>query len=362
MKKIKQKYKNVIKKIFDTFYGPIKDSVKKSKDIKIYKIKIEKKNYNIFEVKNCRIYTDTIHDTAFIWKNRIVEGPSFQLRNYINSSIKENIVFKKNTTRFLKKFNGNILSLLTGGGGNNNYFHWMFDVLPRIKIAQIKINLNNINFFLVPNIDFDFQKTTLKLLGIYNKSISSKKYRHILSDKAIGTSHPWQITKSAKFDIEHLPKWISYWIRSKFIKLKSKKKFYPYIYIDRSDSKSNLSDKRKIINEIEIKNYLKKKRFKILKLSEYSFIDQISIFNSAKIIIGNHGAGFVNIIFCKKNTKIIEFISRYTPKMYRKISKDLKLNYSSIKGSILGKDYKNQHSNIKVPINILKKKLIKSFN
>ena len=43
MKKLKQKYKNVVKKIFDTFYGPIKDSVKKSKDIKIYKIKIEKK-------------------------------------------------------------------------------------------------------------------------------------------------------------------------------------------------------------------------------------------------------------------------------------------------------------------------------
>ena len=30
-----------------------------------------------------------------------------------------------------------MLSLLTGGAGNNNYWHWLFDVLPRIELSNL---------------------------------------------------------------------------------------------------------------------------------------------------------------------------------------------------------------------------------
>ena len=43
--------------------------------------------------------------------------------------------------------------------------------------------------------------------------------------------------------------------KKKILKFKSKKKFYSKIYIDRSDSKFNLNNKRKIINEKESKKY-----------------------------------------------------------------------------------------------------------
>ena len=348
MKKLRQKYKKVVKKIFETFYGPIKGIVKKSKDIKIYKIKIEKKNYNIFEVKNCRIYTDTIHDTAFIWKNRIVEGPSFQLRNYINSSVKENIVFKKNTTRFLKEFSAPMLCILTGGAGNNNYWHWMYDVLPRIGIIEKNFYLKSFKYILVPNKKFNFQIETLKHLKIEKKSISSRKFRHIYSDCVITTTHPWQSSKSAHKDIGMVPKWISLWLRKKFLKFKSKRKFYNKIYIDRSDSKFNIYNKRIILNENEIKKVLLKKKFKIIRLSEYSFKDQIAIFNNAKTIVGNHGAGFANLVFCNRNTKIIEFIDKNTSKPIRKVCKDLSLKYFSILGKRINPDTGNQNNNLQV--------------
>ena len=56
----------------------------------------------------------------------------------------------------------------------------------------------------------------------------------------------------------------------------------------------------------EIKSFLKSKGFKIFKLSNLDFKEQINIFNNAEIIIGPHGAGFANLVFCKKNTKVIE--------------------------------------------------------
>ena len=145
---------------------------------------------------------------------------------------------------------------------------------------------------------------------------------------------------------------------TKVLYLLRKKKFFKKIYIDRSDSKFNLSKKRQIINEDIIKNTLIKKKFKIVKLSEFKFVDQIALFNSAKIIVGNHGAGFANLVFCKKNTKIIEFVDKNTSQPIKKISKDLNLKYFSIMGKRIGKNKKDQNNNIEISI----KKLIKKLN
>ena len=137
-------------------------------------------------------------------------------------------------------------------------------------------------------------------------------------------------------------------VKKKFINFKSKKKFFKKIYIDRSDSNITKLNNRQIINENEIKKILKKYKFKFVKLSEYSFKDQISIFNNAKIIVGNHGAGFANIIFSKKNKKVNEFIDKNTPTTFRKISKDLSLKYIHIQGKRIGKDLGNINNSLEI--------------
>ena len=49
--------------------------------------------------------------------------------------------------RRLRKLNGIVLSLLTGGAGNENYWHWLYDVLPRIGLCNKLLRLNEIDFF-----------------------------------------------------------------------------------------------------------------------------------------------------------------------------------------------------------------------
>ena len=79
---LKKKYKEIIKKIFKSFYGLVEvasvDEIKKSLIIK--KIKIEETTYNIFNTKNCRLFTTSIHDQSVIVNNKLIAGPSFQLR------------------------------------------------------------------------------------------------------------------------------------------------------------------------------------------------------------------------------------------------------------------------------------------
>ena len=101
---------------------------------------------------------------------------------------------------------------------------------------------------------------------------------------------------------------------------------------------------------------MKTQGFKSLLLENYSFADQIGIFNKAKIIIGLHGAGFANIVFCRKGTKIVEIMSKTAGDEIRNLAKQNNLKYFSI---VKKTEHKAnfQQGNIKIPLKELKKKL-----
>ena len=103
-KKIQNTYKNLLYLIFHFFYGKIEGILKlnDNKDIKEVSFNNNHK-YKIYVGKNSRLYTDTVHDTAIIKKNHIIEGPSFQFRNNVMSKVENNSVFEKGTPRLKKK-------------------------------------------------------------------------------------------------------------------------------------------------------------------------------------------------------------------------------------------------------------------
>ena len=208
--------------------------------------------------------------------------------------MQENFVLKNGTPRILKKLNGSVLSLLTGGAGNKNYHHWMYDVLPRLSLCSKIFDLNEIDFFLLPDLSLNFQNETLDILNIpKHKRLSRKEYRHIKAKKIIVTDHPYVVTNNSTKDILNIPNWINIWLKKNFIKTsekREKKKFY----IDRGDEKNNKPAHREISNEDEIREYLLKNNFEAIKLQNIPFSEQVILFNNANIIIGLHGAGLAN--------------------------------------------------------------------
>ena len=392
IKKYLQKiFKKISYGVFFKIYGSIDNSIENNKDnrIKVKLINIDKElSYKVYIISNGRLYTDRIHDTAAILDNKIIEGPSFQFRqianpkvnskirneiNYgrypntpnitINSKTRNNIVFSKGTPRKLRNLNGSVLSLLTGGGGNNNYWHWLFDVLPRFGLCSRTINLNEIDYFLLPSLLKKFQRETLDCLNIpKHKRISSEKFRHIKAKKLIMTDHPLVTSGNATKDNLNIHNWIISWLKDNFLNpdIIINKKIKNKIYIDRSDTISNHLPQRLISNEDEIKKYLLKNNFIFVKLHETKFREQINLFHNAECIVGLHGAGFVNVVFCKPGTKIIELRSLNTGDTIKNLSKKNDLNYSSI--DVEAKetykfDYPTQHGNIQIAISSLIKAL-----
>jgi len=266
-------------------------------------------------------------------------------------------VLKTGTPNILIKVEGEVLSLLTGGGGNNNFFHWLFDVLPRIAIAEKKININDINYFLCPKLN-NWQLRTLNLLGINaERCLSSVKYRHISANRVITTSHPYIRTKNVIKDIENLPIWISEWLRNKFLNSKSSKIFPKKIYIDRSDSQSNLRNFRYIVNETELIDFLKKKDFTTVRLSDLNFEEEVKIFNEAETVVGLHGAGLSNLVWCNKNSKVIELKNKYTNKVFENLAVQNKINYKALQYEPKEKFIADHYGSIEVNLDELEKNL-----
>jgi len=371
LKNIKKKLESLFKiffyKTFILFHGSIKGKINAEEDSRI-KIEIVEKEsnikYKIFRIKNARLYTDRIHDLAIILDNYIVEGPSYQLRPVNNVQVEKNIVFEKGTPRKKKILNGKVLSLLTGGAGNSNYWHWLFDVLPRFALCEKILNLDKLDFFLIPSNDRNFQKESLDLLNISKKKcLSSKFFRHINASELFVTNHPYVLTKDASHDIQNIPIWISEWLKSKYIndKLMNNSHFPKKIYIDRSDSLSNTRGLRQITNEHEIKNYLENNGFKSITLGKFHFHEQVKIFNNAEIIVGLHGAGFANLCFCKPNTKVVELRSDTAGKMIENLAISNKLIHKAINCVPINFKSNNQFGHINVSLNILQK-IIKDLN
>ncbi len=77
--------------------------------------------------------------------------------------------------------------------------------------------------------------------------------------------------------------------------------FSKKVFISRKDAPL-----RKIINEDEIFELFKPYGFIRYELSNLTVLEQIMLMHNADIIIGEHGAGLTNILFCKPDSLIIE--------------------------------------------------------
>jgi capsular polysaccharide biosynthesis protein len=336
--------KNIIKKKIENVISDINSS----------------KSYFSYKIKNGRVYTDYVEHVAIIDGNTLVNEASYQQISAELKDAKENIVLTKGTPRIKKNIKGRVFSLVQGASGGNNFFHWIFDILPKIKLCSEHYLLKEIDFYYVPNLQ-NFQKQTLSILNIKeDKILNSNLYRHIQASELIVVDHPWYHKGIIIDQNKFLPSWIVHWLRDVYLKYAKKFDNNEKIYIDRTESRYNHCQ---IQNDNEIFNFLKEKGFSKCRVGELSFFEQIYLFNNAKIIIGAHGSAFTNLAFCKPDTKIIEIrpliYKNYQNNNYKRISQINNLNYRLIETKKLDESQK-KFGDIYLPIKELEH-CLKSF-
>lgn len=210
------------------------------------------------------------------------------------------------------------------------YFHWITEVVARILMLQEK----DIPYDWIYISDSKpFMKETLELLGVDTKKIlrPEGKYSNIQADMLIVPSYPANKNIDPKDKIERLGVFVADWVVEKLrtivlSKDMSGNNFSKKVFISRKDKNFG----RRMDNEDEIFSFLQSKGYERYCLSELSFLDQASLFYNAESVIGAHGAGLTNIIFCKPGTQVIEIFQARSDCTYFYMAQQLHLKYDYI--------------------------------
>ncbi|MBI2352795.1 glycosyltransferase family 61 protein [Candidatus Dependentiae bacterium] len=199
----------------------------------------------------------------------------------------------------------------------SNYYHWMIDILT--KLALLEMNHVSYDRILVQT-DKPFAKEILlSLLSIDPEKILFFSNRQcFLQAKELIV--PTVVGPRPEV-LDYLRDRLLFQVQERnFVKPVSKK-----LFISRADTS------RRIKNEHEIFEVLQKYGFEKYELSKLSVQEQIYLFHNAEIIVGEHGAGLTNILFCKPGTVIVEIFQSLKCDCFWNLAHCCHLQYHAVK-------------------------------
>ena len=213
-------------------------------------------------------------------------------------------------------------TLLLASTGGETYFHWMTDVLPRIKlILMAGYQLAQFDHILVTGINKPFQKETFAAAGIpLNKC-------RILGPTTKGYYCENLISPSLPSTPGIVPRSTVDYLKELFPAERSSTK--RKIFVGRADAKHRI-----LQHESEIRRQLALLGFEAYESEGASVVEQARLFHSAETIVAAHGAALTNLVFCEPGTTVLELFSpKYVNPCYRDTCVAANLKYAAAIGN-----------------------------
>lgn len=175
-----------------------------------------------------------------------------------------------------------------------NYYHWVMEALPRLGVyASAGLDAD----YVYAPTQKRFQRESLRLLGFSASKISrATRNAHVLFDQ-LAVSAPQSHCNSRTIDFLY-NSFASHYSVSQPKELR--------VFISRRKR-----GKREITNDDKVYRVLQPLGFKRYDLETMSVSEQIALFYDAECVIAPHGAGLVNIAFCRQRTKVVEINTPY---------------------------------------------------
>lgn len=207
---------------------------------------------------------------------------------------------------------------------SSNYFHWLFDSLPRLHLLRLAgVELSEIKSFLINGTAQAFDVDSLKILGIPPERLVRCSKRQVTVAEQLVVP-PMPTPRSGE-----ISDWICDFLRTSFLSHTPSRASNTKLYLSRRNS-----PKRRLANEAEIERFFCERGFQSVRLEEFSFREQVQLFARATFVAGPHGAGFANLVFAPRGARVIElFHPRHQQPVYQHLAAQLGMDYHRIVGA-----------------------------
>lgn len=195
--------------------------------------------------------------------------------------------------------------VLIGGPIDSAYYHWLFNWLPRVWLFKILcpdlFASKDIKFLVDIRAQHRPYYEMLLLSGVSPERIlfidvSTSDY--LVSDIYLPsfpaqTGYCMEVLRSMRSDM----------IYRIFAYFRTDRVMHPRRFLISRDKIPG--SKRKIANTEELLPILSKYDIHTVYLEDLEFVQQVALFSEAQLVIGAHGAGLGNILFSKRDCKVI---------------------------------------------------------
>lgn len=205
-----------------------------------------------------------------------------------------------------------------GGNGCSNYYHWMTEVIPKIKYIATTEGFERCQNILVPQeavkVDAFIKTLRCALNGFRFNIYAIDSGRVLLINKLWFINKPCDIvfnTKKtlARIDFSYYRKPSLDYIRDIGLKLLQTKFFPEVVEFPKRIFLARREGAARPYNQFEIQSILINEfGFQSVFLEDYEFELQIRLFSNAEMIVGPSGAAWVNIVFCNPTVHLISWL------------------------------------------------------
>lgn len=200
---------------------------------------------------------------------------------------------------------------------SKGYFHWLTDALTRLYVVRDR--LDQLTLMLPWEFETrDFVRTSLEVFGV-------QKFDFIKRDEVLLCSSLVMPTHTAPSG--HFRDEVIHGVRETLLSAYGDSAYQgtgERIYISR-----RTANRRRIANEDELVQILKKFDFQFICAEELTFPEQVKLTSRARYVVSNHGAGLTNMIFMKEGSRVLELrhVSDYVNNCYFVLASALKFDY-----------------------------------
>ena len=195
-------------------------------------------------------------------------------------------------------------------GENLGFYHWLTDALPRLALLG---KFPTDTRIIVRPPYGPSQNESLAMLGLMNRVRETKEAHLLIEDfyfssptSMTGCTNPYAVN----------------WLREQFLKHADPAPTPARFFITRK------SKTRGIRNLSEVVDFFQSAGWAILDMEELTFAEQIACFKNAEMIVGEHGAAFTNLLWCRPRCRVLElFPHNYLNGCYEAISICLELHH-----------------------------------
>lgn len=272
----------------------------------------------VAEIDDCLLYT---HHTSMAYLTsggHLLEDLS---RDYGKSVAGHPV----HSARFTRPDRITAPALVLGSKSSQEFFHWFFDVLPRIALAERLGLVERCPVIVLPPLVRPFQIRSLQMLDFpLHKCVQVEPEGLYKLDKAFVPSPPGVSG--------NIPVWAARYLRDVCAKaLPAAPERDLKLYISRAGA-----GVRRLLgpdNEQQVWDVLQRHGYTRVQAEKLDLSEQAALFARATAVFAPHGAGLVNLLHCAPGTRVVEvFQPAKVHPCYWTLCNGLDLDYACVMG------------------------------